>query len=167
MFTCEHAGISPDIMCIGKAITGGYMSFAATLCSKEVAQTISDGDPGIFMHGPTFMANPLACSVAIASLKLLQESNYDIARIQEGLIRGLSPLKSNSAVADVRILGAIGVVEMKEEVNMSAVQKACIEQGIWLRPFGKLIYTMPPFISSDSEIAMLTNGINTVINQLY
>ena len=167
MFACEHAGISPDIMCIGKAITGGYMSFAATLCSKEVAQTISEGDPGVFMHGPTFMANPLACSVAIASIKLLQESNYDIPRIQEGLTIGLGALKSNNAVADVRVLGAIGVVEMKEEVNMSAVQKACIEQGIWLRPFGKLIYTMPPFISSDSELAMLTNGINAVINKLY
>lgn len=167
MFACEHAGISPDIMCIGKAITGGYMSFAATLCSKQVAQTISEGDPGVFMHGPTFMANPLACSVAIASLKLLQDSNYDIARIQEALTIGLGALKNNKAVADVRVLGAIGVVEMKEEVNMAAVQKACIEQGIWLRPFGKLIYTMPPFISSDSELAMLTQGINAIINKLY
>ena len=167
MFACEHAGISPDIMCIGKAITGGYMSFAATLCSKQVAQTISEGEPGVFMHGPTFMANPLACSVALASLKLLQESNYDISRIQEGLTTGLGALKNNKAVADVRVLGAIGVVEMKEEVNMKAVQKACTEKGIWLRPFGKLIYTMPPFISSESELATLTNGINAVINKLY
>lgn len=167
MFACEHAGISPDIMCIGKAITGGYMSFAATLCSKQVAQTISEGDPGVFMHGPTFMANPLACSVALASLRLLQKSNYNIAHIQQGLINGLFTLKKNKAVADVRVLGAIGVVEMKEEVDITAVQKACIEQGIWLRPFGKLIYTMPPFISSDSELAMLTQGIHIVINKLY
>lgn len=167
MFACEHSNISPDIMCIGKAITGGYMSFAATLCSKQVAHTISNGEPGIFMHGPTFMANPLACSVALASIQLLQKKNYNIAKIEQRLINGLAPLKNHKAVADVRVLGAIGVVEMKENVDMAAMQKACTEQRIWLRPFGKLIYTMPPFIISDNELDMLIQGMNAVINKLY
>jgi adenosylmethionine-8-amino-7-oxononanoate aminotransferase len=167
MFACEHSGISPDIMCIGKALTGGYMSFAASLCSKQIANTISNGVPGVFMHGPTFMANPLACSVALASIQLLQKSNYNISKIEQCLINNLFNLRNNKAVSDVRVLGAIGVVEMKEEVDMATIQKACIEQGIWLRPFGKLIYTMPPFIISDSEMKKLTKGIITVINKLY
>lgn len=167
MFACEHSGILPDIMCIGKAITGGYMSFAATLCTNQIAHTISEGKPGVFMHGPTFMANPLACSMALASIQLLQKSNYNITKIEQDLINGLSSLKNNKTVADVRVLGAIGVVELKENVDMTAMQKACTEQGIWLRPFGKLVYTMPPFIISGDELKILTQGITNVINKLY
>ncbi len=167
MFACEHSKITPDILCIGKALTGGYMSFAATLCTNEIAKTISNSNPGVFMHGPTFMGNPLACAVALASIKLLRKSNYNIQNIEQQLVNGLSPLKSIDAVADVRYLGAIGVVEMKENVDMAAIQKVCIKQGIWLRPFGKLIYTMPPFIISEDDLEILTNGICSVIKKIY
>jgi adenosylmethionine---8-amino-7-oxononanoate aminotransferase len=166
MFACEHSGISPDIMCIGKALTGGYMSFAATLCTGDIARIISGGNPGVFMHGPTFMGNPLACAVALESLTLLQKNKYNINRIEQLLKQGLYPLKNNKAVADIRVLGAIGVVEMKKNVVMDTVQKAFIEQGIWLRPFGKLIYTMPPFIISDNDLQSLTKGLRNVITEL-
>lgn len=166
MFACEHSGISPDIMCVGKALTGGYMSFAATLCTGNIARIISGGNPGVFMHGPTFMGNPLACAVALESLRLLQKNKYNISRIEQLLKQGLYPLKNNKTVADVRVLGAIGVVEMKENVVIDTVQKAFIEQGIWLRPFGKLIYTMPPFIISDNDLQSLTKGMHNVITKL-
>lgn len=167
LFACDHAQISPDIMCIGKALTGGYMSFAATLCTRRIAQNISNGTPGIFMHGPTFMGNPLACKVALASLNLLKRNNYNIQNIEQQLKHGLYGLKDLDAVADVRCLGAIGVIEMKEDVDMVAIQKECIHQGIWLRPFGKLIYTMPPFIISDEELNTLISGICKVIKTSY
>ncbi len=167
MFACEHSGISPDIMCIGKALTGGYLSFAATLCTQQIAYTISEGTPGVFMHGPTFMGNPMACSVALASIQLLKKSKYNIAHIEQQLAHKLFPLKQHKAVADVRVLGAIGVVEMKEHVDMPSIQQACTEQGIWLRPFGKLIYTMPPFIISEKELEKLAQGIANVITKLY
>ncbi len=167
MFACEHANISPDIMCIGKALTGGYMSFAATICKNEIANTISNGDPGVFMHGPTFMANPLACAVALSSIKLLLKNKYNIQGIEQHLRQGLSALKNINAVADVRVLGAIGVIEMKENVDMAEVQKECTKQGIWLRPFGKLIYTMPPFIISENDVKHLCNGICRVITKIY
>jgi len=167
MFACEHASITPDIMCIGKALTGGYMSFAATLCTENIAATISNGNPSVFMHGPTFMANPLACAVALSSIKLLIKNKYNIQSIEQQLRQGLSALINMNAVADVRVLGAIGVIEMKNNVDMSVVQKECINQGIWLRPFGKLIYTMPPFIISKNDLKHLCNGICQVITKLY
>lgn len=169
LFACEHANISPDILCLGKAITGGYMSFAATLCSNKIATTISDSFPGVFMHGPTYMGNPLACSVALASINLLLERDWqaNVKRIETHLNNTLPVLESLDAVRDVRMIGAIGVVEMKEPVNMVDVQKKCLEEGIWMRPFGKLIYTMPPYVISDEELSILTTGICNAVTKLY
>ncbi len=167
LFACEFASVTPDIMCIGKALTGGYMSFAATLCTPDIATVISNGTPGVFMHGPTFMGNPLACSVAQASIKLLKANNYDVNRIEQQLRIGLSGLQELKAVADVRVLGAIGVVEMKDNFDIPKQQNAFIKQGIWLRPFGKLIYTMPPLIISGNDLEFLTQAISRVITNIY
>ncbi|WP_407704215.1 adenosylmethionine--8-amino-7-oxononanoate transaminase [Zooshikella ganghwensis] len=166
LFACEHAGVAPDILCLGKALTGGYMSFAATLCSDEVSQAISKD--GVLMHGPTFMANPLACSVANASVDLLLAQNWSstIASIEQELIKGLAPCSTLSQVADVRVLGAIGVVELQQPVDMHRVQPMFVEQGIWVRPFGKLVYVMPPYIISKEQLALLCQGICNVITRL-
>ncbi len=162
LFACEHADIQPDMMCVGKALTGGYMSLAATLCSAKVCDGIhADGAAGVLMHGPTFMANPLACSVALASLGLLLDSPWQqrVHAIEQQLLEGLEPCRNHAAVADVRVLGAIGVIEMKEAVDVQKIQAYLIEQGVWLRPFGKLIYAMPPFVMNQTDVKVLTNAM--------
>lgn len=163
MFACEHAAIEADILCLGKALTGGYLSLAATLASQQVASVISS-DPttgGIFMHGPTFMANPLACAIAASSLDLLVSSHWQerVTAIETQLQQQLLPLRELDAVADTRVLGAIGAVELTREVDMRAAQKFFTDQGVWLRPFGKLIYTMPPFIIGTQALSRLTGAI--------
>jgi adenosylmethionine-8-amino-7-oxononanoate aminotransferase len=165
LFACEHADISPDIMCIGKSLTGGYMTLAATLTTEEVSHTISNGSPGVFMHGPTFMANPLACTAANTSIRLLLESPWqqNIADIEQGLIRGLEPCLALGTVKDVRVLGAIGVVELSQAVHMETIQPMFVDAGVWIRPFGKLVYLMPPYIINKSDLGRLTNAVYEVL----
>ena len=167
MFALEHTNVIPDILCLGKAITGGYMTFATTVTNKHIAETISESDAGMFMHGPTFMANPLAANVAVASIKLLLSSPWKtrIKKIEEQLKIELSKCNELDCVKSVRVLGAIGVVETVKPVNLPIIQKLFVEQGVWIRPFGKLIYLMPPYIISERELEKLTNTIyNTLKN---
>lgn len=168
LFACEHANISPDILCVGKSITGGMMTLAATLCTDVVSQTICDGEAGVLMHGPTFMGNPLACATANASIGLLLDSPWqaNVKRIEQQLSAELSPLSTHPLVNEVRCLGAIGVVELKNPVDLAYIQPLLVAEGIWIRPFGTLIYVMPPFISSSDDISQLTQGIIRVINSL-
>ncbi|HEJ9638802.1 TPA: adenosylmethionine--8-amino-7-oxononanoate transaminase [Proteus mirabilis] len=166
LFACEHAGISPDIMCVGKALTGGYMTLSATLTTRHIADTISQGDAGCFMHGPTYMGNPLACAVANASLSLLEQGHWvnQVAQIEAQLKTELLPLKQAKSVKDVRVLGAIGVVEMVEPVNMAKLQKYFVDEGVWIRPFGQLIYIMPPYIIPPEKLTKLTQAIEKAVN---
>jgi adenosylmethionine-8-amino-7-oxononanoate aminotransferase len=155
-------------MCIGKALTGGYMTLAATLTTEKVCHTISNGNPGVFMHGPTFMANPLACTAANTSIKLLQESPWqqNITRIEQNLKKGLEPCRALTSVKEVRVLGAIGVVELHQPVDMKTTQPRFVEAGVWVRPFGKLVYMMPPYIINESELAILTGAVYQVLSTL-
>jgi len=165
LFACEHADVVPDIMCVGKALTGGYLSLAATLTTAQLSETISNGDPGVFMHGPTFMANPLACAAGLASIDLLLESPWQerIAAIEQALQTGLQPCSEFAWVADVRVLGAIGVVELATPVDMQVVQPRFVEAGVWVRPFGKLVYLMPPYIMGESDLQQLTTAVVDVV----
>lgn len=156
-FAWEHAAVQPDIMCVGKGLTGGYLTMGAVMTTRDVADTISRGEAGVMMHGPTFMANPLSCAIAIASLELLEQQDMAsrIAHIQQKLRELLSPAASLPAVAEVRVLGAIGVIEMKQPVDVGRFQKLCIEKGIWVRPFGHNVYVMPPYVISDDDLDTL------------
>ncbi|AVW94727.1 adenosylmethionine--8-amino-7-oxononanoate transaminase [Vibrio parahaemolyticus] len=167
LFACEHADIQPDILCVGKALTGGYMTLSATLASKHVADTVCGGDAGCFMHGPTFMGNPLACAVATASLELIEQGDWQQQTLQiEMLFSELLPkLEEYDLVKNTRWLGAIGVVETHRPVNMETIQALFVEHGVWIRPFGKLIYMMPPFISKPEDIEKLINAIDAALQR--
>ncbi|HEY7774425.1 MAG TPA: aminotransferase class III-fold pyridoxal phosphate-dependent enzyme, partial [Marinagarivorans sp.] len=161
LFACEHAGISPDILCLGKALTGGYMTLAATLCTNAIATTISESPAGALMHGPTFMGNPLACATANASIEVLLQTDWQqqVARLERDLTTGLMPIKERPGVRDVRVLGAIGVIEFEQAVNMQQLQPYIVEQGVWLRPFGRLLYTMPPYIMPSAQCQQLCSAM--------
>ncbi|WP_229627976.1 adenosylmethionine--8-amino-7-oxononanoate transaminase [Vibrio parahaemolyticus] len=167
LFACEHADIQPDILCVGKALTGGYMTLSATLASKHVADTVCGGDAGCFMHGPTFMGNPLACAVATASLELIEQGDWQQQTQQiEMLFSELLPkLEEYDLVKNTRWLGAIGIVEMHRPVNMETIQALFVEHGVWIRPFGNLIYMMPPFISKPEDIEKLINAIDAALQR--
>ena len=164
LFTTLDNGVVPDIMCVGKAMTGGFMTLAATLATEKIA---SGMQPKALMHGPTFMANPLACAVAAESVAMVAEGQWrdQVARIEAGLERGLRPLAATPGVADVRVLGAIGVVELEHDAPMRETTEAAMAEGVWIRPFGRLIYTMPPYICSDEDIAQICRGISAAVKE--
>jgi adenosylmethionine-8-amino-7-oxononanoate aminotransferase len=168
LFAADHAGVSPDIMCVGKALTGGYVTLAATLCTAEIAHVISTSDAGALMHGPTFMANPLACAVSVASVELLlgQDWRTRVAEIESGLRSGLAPAAAVPGVADVRVCGAIGVIEMAAPVDLAVATEVALDHGVWLRPFRNLVYAMPPFVCTPADIEHLTTAMVAVARAL-
>lgn len=161
LFAADHAGVSPDLMCVGKALTGGYMTLAAVLCTSAIAEAISRGEGGGVMHGPTFMGNPLACAVAVAAVELLLSRDWrsEVAALESGLDAGLAPLRGLSGVADVRVFAGIGVVEMERPVDMRTTTAAAVDAGVWLRPFGKLIYAMPPYVCTSDDVRTISEGM--------
>lgn len=161
LFASQHADVSPDVMCVGKALTGGYLSLAATLCTARVAEALSHGEGGALMHGPTYMANPLACAVALASTELLDDGSWqrDLARIERGLLDGLAPARSLPGVAEVRVLGAIGVIQLQTPVDVTAATRAAVKLGVWLRPFRDLVYAMPPYVTDDEDVARIAGAM--------
>jgi adenosylmethionine-8-amino-7-oxononanoate aminotransferase len=165
LFAAEHAGVSPDVMCVGKALTGGYLALAAALCTTEVAEGISGGDVPVLAHGPTFMGNPLACAVASASIGLLLGAGRpgtwegEVRRIEAGLRAGLAGLGGAPGVRDVRVLGAIGVVQLDHPVDLPAATHAAAAEGVWLRPFRDLVYTMPPYVSGDDDVKLISRAV--------
>ena len=161
MFASEHAGVVPDVMCVGKALTGGYMTLAATLCTPAVAEVVSSGEGGGLMHGPTFMGNPLACAVALASLDLLADGDWHarVHQIEAGLRAGLEPARGMPGVSDIRVLGAIGVLQLERDVDIAAATKAAVEHGVWLRPFRDLIYAMPPYVIEEQDLKRVTTAM--------
>ena len=165
LFAADHAGVAPDIMCVGKALTGGYLTLAATLCTTHIAEVISTGEAGGLAHGPTFMGNPLACAIALASVELLLDGPWRqrVAAIEAGLRDGLEPLRGAPGVTDVRVLGAIGVVQTDRPVDMAAATAAAVGAGVWLRPFRDLVYTMPPYISTPDDVAAICRGVAAVV----
>jgi len=164
-FAAEAAGVTPDVMCVGKALTGGYLTLAAVLCTGEVARGLSASESGVLMHGPTYMGNPLACSVALASLDLLGSSDWsaNVARVGAGLRHGLEPLRGLPGVADVRTVGAVGVVQLDHPVDMVKATDAAVEEGVWLRPFRDLVYTMPPYVTSDEDLARICRAVERAV----
>ena len=167
LFACEWAGINPDIMCLGKTLTGGYITLAATLCTTHIAQTISEGAAGCFMHGPTFMGNALACAVANASIDLLLENDWQsqVQAIENTLVSHLKPLEKHARVKDTRVLGSIGAIQCKQNVNVAQIQKRFVELGVWIRPFGQLIYIIPPLIITTEQLITLVNAMATVLDE--
>lgn len=168
LFAADHVGVCPDIMCVGKALTGGYLTLAATLCTTEVARTIGSGEPGALMHGPTFMANALACAVSVASVELLMGQDWQqrVRDVEAGLTAGLAPAAELTGVADVRVLGAIGVIEMSEPVDMRIATEASLRHGVWLRPFRNLVYAMPPYVCTPDEVAQIGSAMVGVARAL-
>ena len=168
LFGCDHARVTPDIMCVGKAMTGGYLSMAATLCTSEVAAGVTNADAGALMHGPTFMANPLGCAVSLASIGLLLDQPWQasVARIGDRLREGLAPVAGAPNVQDVRVLGAVGVIECDEPLPVAEMQRVFVEHGVWLRPFGKLIYTMPPYVASDADVDLIAAAMVAAVERV-
>lgn len=169
LWAMDRADVVPDILCVGKALTGGYLTLAAVLCTPAVAEGVSRGEAGGLMHGPTFMANPLACAVALASLDLLEHNNFgrQVAALESGLQEGLSPAAGLGSVTDVRVLGGVGVIELDRPADVSAIGAAAIERGVWVRPFRNLIYTMPPYVTSPDDLAMICRGLVESVAEVH